>query len=119
MVRFSRNILAHEKFPAFAIPKKDTQYAATKGAGMLTTSIWQTASEEPGFPALSGHIEADVVIIGAGITGITAAMLLKQAGMSVVVLEAMKTGQGIPGIQREISMEPWTACFTGLKMRGT
>jgi glycine/D-amino acid oxidase-like deaminating enzyme/nitrite reductase/ring-hydroxylating ferredoxin subunit len=39
-------------------------------------------------------ITADVVIIGAGITGITCAKLLSQAGKKVVVLEQNKVGEG-------------------------
>ncbi|MBW3624842.1 MAG: FAD-dependent oxidoreductase [Armatimonadetes bacterium] len=64
---------------------------------MDTTSIWEGTSAEVGFPALSGEIEVDVVIIGGGITGITAAMLLSRAGKSVAVLEANHVGQGTTG----------------------
>ena len=34
------------------------------------------------------HIERDVVVIGAGACGLTAATKLKEAGASVIVLEA-------------------------------
>ena len=47
-----------------------------------------------GFGPLAGDTDADVVIIGAGITGVTAALLLKQRGRSVVLLDANAPGAG-------------------------
>ena len=46
----------------------------------------EMAAGKTGFPSLSQELHADVVIIGGGITGITAAMLLSQSGQQVVVL---------------------------------
>jgi glycine/D-amino acid oxidase-like deaminating enzyme/nitrite reductase/ring-hydroxylating ferredoxin subunit len=39
----------------------------------------------------------DVAIVGAGITGVTAALLLARAGRSVAVLEARRIGEGVTG----------------------
>ncbi len=65
---------------------------------MESKSIWEeTADTGKDFPALTKNAEADVVIIGAGITGLTAAMLLSDAGKKVIVLEAMKIGLGTTG----------------------
>jgi glycine/D-amino acid oxidase-like deaminating enzyme/nitrite reductase/ring-hydroxylating ferredoxin subunit len=64
---------------------------------MTNKSIWQSTSAVIGFPPLAHDLEADVVIIGGGITGITAAQLLSRAGRKVVVLEAMKIGGGTTG----------------------
>ena len=64
---------------------------------MNTASIWKGTSEETDFPALTGDLSVDVAIIGGGITGITAALLLSQAGKSVAVLEAGKLGMGTTG----------------------
>jgi glycine/D-amino acid oxidase-like deaminating enzyme/nitrite reductase/ring-hydroxylating ferredoxin subunit len=63
-----------------------------------TISIWEgTAKEGSAFSSLTGHKEADVVIIGGGITGLTSAMLLSEAGKKVVLLEALQIGLGTTG----------------------
>jgi glycine/D-amino acid oxidase-like deaminating enzyme/nitrite reductase/ring-hydroxylating ferredoxin subunit len=50
-------------------------------------SYWQNTASLPRFPSLTNDIEVDVVIVGAGLTGITAAHLLKKAGAKVALLE--------------------------------
>lgn len=50
------------------------------------TSAWMT-TPAPTFTALHEDARADVCVIGAGITGLTTAYLLTQAGRSVIVLE--------------------------------
>lgn len=60
---------------------------------------WYAASAEPlpAQPALSGDIEADVCILGAGYVGLSAALDLAEAGYRVVVLEAERIGWGASG----------------------
>jgi len=41
----------------------------------------------PAFPSLDRDLEVDVVVVGAGLTGVTTAYLLKQAGRRVALLE--------------------------------
>lgn len=48
-------------------------------------------------PALSGPVECDTVIVGAGLAGLTTALELARAGQSVVVLEAQSVGFGASG----------------------
>jgi glycine/D-amino acid oxidase-like deaminating enzyme len=50
-------------------------------------SFWIDTSLVTSYPPLSGDVEADVAIVGGGITGITAAYLLARAGRSVVLVE--------------------------------
>jgi gamma-glutamylputrescine oxidase len=48
-------------------------------------------------PALKGAVRADVCVIGAGYTGLSAALHLAQRGYSVVVLDAHRVGFGASG----------------------
>lgn len=61
-----------------------------------TTSIWNV-SPHPRYPSLAGDLEVDVAIVGAGITGLTSALLLADAGKKVAVLEARRIGAGVSG----------------------
>jgi glycine/D-amino acid oxidase-like deaminating enzyme/nitrite reductase/ring-hydroxylating ferredoxin subunit len=63
-----------------------------------TVSIWESTAEKGrAFSALAGAKEADAVIIGGGITGLTAALILSEAGKKVVLLEALEIGLGTTG----------------------
>ena len=52
-----------------------------------TNSYWLATEPFPTYPKLSRHESADVVVVGAGITGLTTASLLTRAGRKVVLLE--------------------------------
>jgi len=56
-----------------------------------------SANPTPERPALSGETSADVCVIGAGYTGLSTAIALLEAGLSVVMLEAAKVGFGASG----------------------
>jgi glycine/D-amino acid oxidase-like deaminating enzyme/nitrite reductase/ring-hydroxylating ferredoxin subunit len=62
-----------------------------------TTSLWEATSTAPKYPSLTADETADVAIIGAGITGITAAALLNERGRSVIVLEKETVAGGETG----------------------
>ena len=61
------------------------------------TSIWQQSVEEYNITSILEGKEYDVAVIGAGITGVTTALLLQQAGKSCVLLEAQNPGFGTTG----------------------
>lgn len=56
-----------------------------------------TADRLPTTPPLFGAVDADVVIVGAGFAGLSAALEMAQRGLSVVVLEADRIGSGASG----------------------
>ncbi len=56
-----------------------------------------TARPLPRFDPLRGRVRADVCVVGAGYTGLSAALHLAEAGMDVVLLEAQRVGFGASG----------------------
>ncbi len=54
---------------------------------MKTTPLWADTAKTPKFAKLQTDLEVDAIVIGGGITGITAAYLLGKAGAKVALLE--------------------------------
>ena len=64
------------------------------------TSLWladRANRPSPPDPLLETDRQADVAVVGAGITGLITAVLLARAGKSVIVLEALSAGAGATG----------------------
>ena len=67
-------------------------------ADALGGSVWlQTGPAQPAFAPLDGDVEADVAVIGGGIVGITTALLLREAGARVALLDAGRLAHGVTG----------------------
>jgi gamma-glutamylputrescine oxidase len=70
---------------------------AASGPEAALTAYELTAPAFPAQPPLEGRARVDVCVLGAGFTGLSAAIELAQAGRSVVVLEAGAVGSGASG----------------------
>jgi glycine/D-amino acid oxidase-like deaminating enzyme len=60
-------------------------------------SLWFEGRDAPARPPLDRDIGADVVVVGAGIVGLTTALLLEREGLDVVVLEMRRVAAGATG----------------------
>jgi glycine/D-amino acid oxidase-like deaminating enzyme len=61
-------------------------------------SLWAAATPSgPDLPEMIGTAEADVIVIGAGFTGLSTALHLREAGVDVAIVEAMEPGWGASG----------------------
>jgi gamma-glutamylputrescine oxidase len=67
------------------------------GLGFANSYYLATATPAPVRPALAGEVEADVVVIGGGCTGLSAALHAAQRGLSVVLVEGGRIGWGASG----------------------
>lgn len=56
-----------------------------------------TAGERPVYPALDGDTQCDVVVVGGGYTGLSAAAHLAKAGVDVVLVDGHRFGDGASG----------------------
>jgi glycine/D-amino acid oxidase-like deaminating enzyme len=76
-----------------------------RGGLMDNKSTWRQFHKPFEFPKLKGLLEADVVIIGGGLTGIIAAYLLRDSGLSIAVVEAEVVGYRASGSTTAFLME--------------
>ena len=108
------NVIGRAKFGKIAIANSDAGGAAytdsaiaaggsrgervVEGVG-VAASLWSaTAAPGPVLGTLSESVRAQVAIIGAGYTGLSAALHLAEAGRDVVVLEAVDVGERASGL---------------------
>jgi glycine/D-amino acid oxidase-like deaminating enzyme/nitrite reductase/ring-hydroxylating ferredoxin subunit len=60
-------------------------------------SFWIDTTPHTNYPAMPGNTSVDVAVLGGGITGLTAAILLKRLGKTVAVIEARRIAEGVTG----------------------
>jgi glycine/D-amino acid oxidase-like deaminating enzyme/nitrite reductase/ring-hydroxylating ferredoxin subunit len=70
---------------------------STRGLPGKPVSIWIDTVEGPRHAPLTGDRKFDVVVVGAGIAGLTTAALLVREGMKVAVVEARRVAEGVSG----------------------
>jgi glycine/D-amino acid oxidase-like deaminating enzyme len=71
---------------------------AMNDASRMPPSLWAaTAPPPPETHALAGEVRCDLCVVGAGYTGLSAALHAAEAGLSVVVLEVAEIGWGASG----------------------
>ena len=69
---------------------------ATQREMKSTQPLWSRSSL-PRFPSLEADLHTQVAVIGGGITGLTTALLLAEAGKSVTLLENRHLAAGVSG----------------------
>ncbi len=68
--------------------------AYTYGEGPREHCYWPTTAQPADYPSADGALKCDVAVIGAGYTGLSAALHLAEAGRDVVVIEKGPPGAG-------------------------
>jgi gamma-glutamylputrescine oxidase len=71
--------------------------SARAAIALPRTAYSEAMSPPESQPRLEGAVQADVCILGAGLTGLSTAIELAEAGLSVVVLEAKRIAWGASG----------------------
>ena len=61
----------------------------------MSTSLWIDTTGGTNYGALEDDIDVDAVIVGAGITGLTTAFLLRGHGLKVAVIDANRIAKGV------------------------
>ncbi len=65
--------------------------------GSYPSSHYARGLDEPAMPPIQGAHKTSVCVIGAGFTGLNAALTLAKSGVDVIVLEASRIGFGATG----------------------
>lgn len=83
----------------------------------INTYYRQTASVNFPFPRLLQAVEADVCVIGGGLAGLTAALVLARSGKHVVLLEAERIAWGASGRNGGVVSPGYSASFDKIARR--
>ncbi|WP_280291732.1 FAD-dependent oxidoreductase [Pseudomonas sp. BN417] len=88
--------------------------AYESGVVPIRFSGWPASWQNPAYPALDQDIEADVVVVGAGLVGASLALHLAECGVRAVVLEADQPGSGASG-RNAGHVQPYLGSFAPLR----
>lgn len=77
----------------------------------------QTISSDSPYPQLTQSEEADVCIVGAGLAGLTAALVLARTGKQVVLLEAERIAWGASGRNGGVVSPGYSTSFSKIASR--
>ena len=66
-------------------------------AGARPNSLWMADPDWPRFGQLQSDLTVQALVVGSGITGLTAARLLADEGMSVAVVDSSRLCSGVTG----------------------
>jgi len=65
----------------------------------LRQTLWEQQDQKVTYPKLEKDASADVVVVGAGISGLSIAYNLAKAGKSVIVIESRVVGEDSPSFR--------------------
>lgn len=86
---------------------------------LILHSLWGATSALPSFPFLAGDVRCDILIIGAGLTGINCGYILQEAGADVLLIDKGEIGSGITmGTTGKISLQHGSRYDRLLKKNG-
>ena len=80
-------------------------------------SWWLPVAPDTAFPPLRDRLSVDIAVVGGGIVGLTAALLLKQAGRTVAVLESRRVARQVSGLTTAKITSLHGLIYTGLVRR--
>ena len=63
----------------------------------IPKSYWREKQSQPFYSSVESNVSTDILIVGAGIVGVTAAYLLAKEGANVSVIEGSSIASGTTG----------------------
>src|SRR5690606_32279677 len=92
-----KTLSAYRLYVKESIKDMDQHKDSNQNRDGAHVSLWQIGQEELSQQSAPTHELYDCIIIGAGITGLTAALLLQEAGKRTLVMDAHSIGFGTTG----------------------
>jgi glycine/D-amino acid oxidase-like deaminating enzyme len=89
--------------------------APTRSPRLTGTSFHQATGER--YPSLRRDLDADVAVIGGGVTGAAVAWVFAEAGVRVAVMDARRISRGSTAASTALLMQEPDEDFTDLSRR--